>query len=33
VGADAYDMIDRHLETVRGELEEWGPVIRNTAFD
>jgi NAD(P)-dependent dehydrogenase (short-subunit alcohol dehydrogenase family) len=33
LGADAYDMIARHLETARGELEAWGPVIRNTAFD
>jgi NAD(P)-dependent dehydrogenase (short-subunit alcohol dehydrogenase family) len=33
LGADAYDMIDRHLIAVRGELEEWGAVIRNTAFD
>lgn len=33
LGADAYDMINGHLATVRGELEEWGPVIRNTAFD
>lgn len=33
LGADAYDMIDRHLESVRGELEEWRAVIRDTAFD
>jgi NAD(P)-dependent dehydrogenase (short-subunit alcohol dehydrogenase family) len=33
LGTDAYEMIDRHLETVRAELEEWGAVIRNTGFD
>jgi NAD(P)-dependent dehydrogenase (short-subunit alcohol dehydrogenase family) len=33
LGADAYDMIDTHLERVREELHEWGAVIRNTAFD
>jgi NAD(P)-dependent dehydrogenase (short-subunit alcohol dehydrogenase family) len=33
LGADAYEMIDQHLKTVRGELEEWAPVIRNTAFN
>jgi NAD(P)-dependent dehydrogenase (short-subunit alcohol dehydrogenase family) len=33
LGADAYDLIDQHLETVHGELREWSAVIRNTAFD
>jgi NAD(P)-dependent dehydrogenase (short-subunit alcohol dehydrogenase family) len=33
LGADAYDMIEQHLETVRGELEEWRDVVRDTAFD
>lgn len=32
LGSDAYEMIDRHLESVRGELEQWGDVIRDTAF-
>jgi NAD(P)-dependent dehydrogenase (short-subunit alcohol dehydrogenase family) len=33
LGADAYEMIESHLRTGLSELEQWGPVIRDTAFD
>jgi NAD(P)-dependent dehydrogenase (short-subunit alcohol dehydrogenase family) len=33
LGADAYEMIETHLNSVRAELDEWEPVIRDTAFD
>ena len=33
LGADAYEMIETHLGAVRAELNEWEPVIRDTAFD
>jgi NAD(P)-dependent dehydrogenase (short-subunit alcohol dehydrogenase family) len=33
LGADAYEMIDMHLKNISAELEQWAPVIRETAFD
>jgi NAD(P)-dependent dehydrogenase (short-subunit alcohol dehydrogenase family) len=33
LGADAYEMIDTHLKNISAELEQWAPVIRETAFD
>jgi NAD(P)-dependent dehydrogenase (short-subunit alcohol dehydrogenase family) len=33
LGADAYDLIDAHLKTVREDLADWEQVIRDTALD
>jgi NAD(P)-dependent dehydrogenase (short-subunit alcohol dehydrogenase family) len=33
LGADAYNLIDAHLNTVRADLADWESVIRDTAFD
>ena len=33
LGTDAYEAIDGHLNTVRADLADWEPVIRDTAFD
>ena len=33
LGTDAYEAIDGHLNTMRVDLADWEPVIRDTAFD
>ncbi len=32
LGTDAYDLIDAHLNTLRADLADWEPVIRDTTF-
>jgi NAD(P)-dependent dehydrogenase (short-subunit alcohol dehydrogenase family) len=33
LGTDAYEMIDAHLKTVRGDLEQWRAVTHDTSFN